>query len=483
MNKATVIKSLIYKFTERFAVKGLGLVISIILARLLAPDLFGQLAILTVFTELSLTLVDGGLSTALVQSRTADDNDYSTVFYITLSLSAVMVTVLYFLAPVIAAYYNSPLLVMPLRFYSLSLFFSAFNSMQVARMQREMRFREMMFCNLAATVIAGTLGISLAFAGFGLWALVGYFFAQIAVSCAAMALTLRWFPHSRFSVDSAKRLYGFGIKMLAASIITTLYNNIRPLIIGKRFSTTSLGYYERGQRFSSTVSMNLDSAVQSVMFPVLARAQDDTEQLRLMLRRTQTMGAFIIFPVMVGMAAVAEPMVRVLLTDKWLPCVVFIQILCLAEAQVPLTSANLVIMKAMGRSDILMRLEVLRRSLMLIVLFISVFAFDSVVAIAIGFLISAWIDAYITSGPVKKLVGYGFSDQMRDLWPCMLSCFVMGTLVYIINLASMPDIAKLLLQAVCGVTVYVVMCRVLCVESFMYILNMLGQKRGKNNVK
>ena len=477
MNKATVIKSLIYKFIERFSVKAIGLVISIILARLLAPEVFGQLALLTVFTDLSLTVVDGGLNSALVQSKEAGERDYSTVFIITLGLSAVMIVLLYFAAPFIADYYKSPALITPLRFYSLSMLFSSFNSIQVARMQREMRFREMMYCSLAATLIAGALGIVLAYKGAGLWALVGYYFSHIVMTCLAMLCVNRWIPHGRFSKDSAKRLYGFGIKMLASSMITTVYNDIRPLIIGKKFSTADLGYYERGQRFSSTVSMNLDTAVQSVMFPVMAQAQDDKKQVRAMLRRAQTMGTFIIFPAMVGMAAVAEPMVRLLLTEKWMPCVIFVQILCIAEMQVPLTSANLVVVKALGRSDILMKQEIMRRTLMIIVLLITVFAFDSVVAIACGFLFSAWLDAFVTSIPVKKLLGYGFADQAKDMRRGALAAAIMGAAVAVLNLLSIPDAAKLAVQIITGAAVYAAACAVLKVESFMYVLNILKRRK------
>ena len=477
MDKATVIKSLIYKFTERFSVKCIGLVISIILARLLAPEVFGQLALLTVFTDLSLTLIDGGLNSALVQSKETYERDYSTVFIITLALSVLMIAVLYFAAPVIASFYKSTALIKPLRFYSLSLLFSAFNSIQVARMQRAMRFREMMYCSLAATITAGTLGILLAYMGAGLWALVGYYFTHIAVNCFAMLFANRWVPHGRFSKDSAKRLYGFGIKMLASSMITTIYNDIRPLIIGKKFSTADLGYYERGQRFSTTVSLNLDTAVQSVMFPVMAQAQDDKKQVRAMLRRAQTMGEFIIFPAMVGMAAVAEPMVRLLLTEKWMPCVIFVQILCVAEMQVPLTSSNLVVVKALGRSDILMKQEILRRTLMIIVLLVTVFAFHSVVAIACGFLFSAWLDAFVTSMPVKKLLGYGFADQAKDMWRSALAAVIMGAVVAALNLLNVPDAAKLIIQIITGAAVYVSACAALKVESFMYILNILKKRK------
>ena len=466
-----------YKFIERFSVKGIGLVISIILARLLAPEVFGQLALLTVFTDLSMTVVDGGLSSALVQSKEAGERDYSTVFIITLALSALMIALLYVAAPYIADYYKSPALITPLRFYSLSMLFSAFNSVQVARMQREMRFREMMYCSLAATLIAGALGIVLAYKGAGLWALVGYYFSHIVMTCLAMLCVNRWIPHGRFSKDSAKRLYGFGIKMLASSMITTVYNDIRPLIIGKKFSTADLGYYERGQRFSSTVSMNLDTAVQSVMFPVMAQAQDDKKQVRAMLRRAQTMGEFVIFPAMVGMSAVAEPMVRLLLTEKWMPCVIFVQVLCIAEMQTPITSANLVAVKALGRSDILMKQELLRRTLMIIVLLITVFVFNSVEAIAYGFLFSAWLDAIITSMPVKQLLDYGFADQAKDMWRCALAAVIMGAAVAALNLLNIPDAAKLAVQIITGAAVYAAVCAVLKVESFMYILNILKKRR------
>lgn len=476
MEKQTIVRSLIYKFTERFAVKGIGFVISIVLARLLAPEVFGQVALLTVFTDLSLTLVDSGLSTALVQTREADERDYSTVFMITLALSVVMITVLQLAAPAIARYYRSAELLRPLRFYAFSLLLSAFNSIQVARMQREMRFREMMFCNLTATVLAGGLGIFLAFRGAGLWALVGYFFAQIAVSSLAMLSVLRWFPRERFSVASAKRLYGFGLKMLAASIVTTVYNNLRPLIIGRRFSTTELGYFNRGQTFASTVSLNLDAAIQSVMFPVLSRSQDAPDALLELLRRTKKLGCFVIFPVMFGMAAAAEPLVRAVLTDKWLPAVPFLVLMSVGEAQVPLTSSNLVALKALGRSDLYAKQELLRRALMLIVLAISVLGFRTVFAIAAGFVFSAWLDALVTSLPLKKLLGYGALDQLRDVWKSLLSALLMAGAVWAFGLLPLPLFAKLPGQIVLGAALYYLINRMLKNESLLYALSMLKKR-------
>jgi len=479
MEKSKIILSLIYKFTERFAVKGLGFIISIVLARLLAPEMFGQVALLTVFTDLSLTVIEGGLSTALVQAKQADDRDYSTVFYITLLLSALMIALLQIAAPHIARYYDSMSLAAPLRFYSFSLLLSSFNSIQVAKLQREMRFKEMMFCNLSATIVSGIIGIAMAYMGFGLWALMIYFFAQIAMSSIAMLFVLRWLPHSPFSMDSARRLYGFGIKMLISSIISTLYNNIRPLIIGRKFSPTALGYYDRGSRFSSTISLNLDAAVQSVMFPVLSKAQDDKLQFKAILRRTKQLSSFVVFPAMLGMAAVAEPMVRLLLNEEWLPCIIFVQILCVAEMQVPITTSNLLALKSLGRSDVYAKQEVLRRILMLIVLAISVLAFDSVEAIAVGFMISAWLDAALTSLPIKKFVAYGIMEQVADLWKTALSAVVMAAAVYAFGLLQIPVFAKLMLQIVLGTVVYILVNMLIKNDSFSYLLNTIRKKRQR----
>ena len=478
MEKGKIIRSLAYKFTERFAVKLIGLVIGIVLARLLTPEILGQVAILEIFVNLSFVLIDDGVNSALVQSKTADERDYVTVFFITAGIVAFAICLLELFAPAIAAYYKSPELVQPLRFYAFSLIFSSFNSIQVARMQREMRFREMMYCNLAATVLAGALGVALAYQGAGLWALVAYHYGQIVVACVATFLVLRWIPRGRFSAESAKRLGGFGLKMLAASLVTNLYNSLRPLIIGRRFSTEDLGYYDRGQKFATTVSMNLDTAIRSVMFPVLSRSQDERAQFLAILRRMKQLGSFVIFPVMFGIAAVAEPLILLLLKEQWLPAVPYLVLLSIAEAQVPLTSANLVALKSLGRSGIYAKQELLRRALMLIVLVISVVAFDSALAIAVSFLISAWIDVWVTSLPIKKLLNYGFLAQLRDVWKSLLTAICMAAAVWALGLLGLPALPLLILQVGLGAAVYLLLNLALKNESLLYLLAAVKNRRA-----
>lgn len=482
MKKSTVIKSLIYKTVERFSVKGLGFIISILLARLLTPEAFGQIAIVNVFVNLSQSIIEGGLSTALVQNKDTDDRDYSTVFYICMAMSVVMTSVVFIAAPFIADYYSSPEILMPLRVYAFSVFFSSYDSILTAKIQREMRFKQMLICSLIATVLSGSLAVALAFSGAGIWTLVVYYFSHTVISSTAMMIAVRWVPKLTFSVKRAKELYGFGWKMLAASMMCSLYYDLRSLIIGKRFSTEDLGYYDRGQQFPFTINFALDASVQSVMFPVLAKAQDNTESAKAIFRKTVSLGNMLVAPAMVGLAAVAEPLIRLLLTDKWLPSVPFMQIICIAQMPNIITSSNLVAIKSAGRSDIYMKLEFIRRALMLFVLALTVLLFDSVIAMAYSYALSAWIDVFIAAIPNKKLANYGIADQLKDSWKIFLAALIMGAVVFGLNYAPLPLLPKLCVQIVSGVVVYIIMCRLLKIESFLYALDMLkGLRRSETS--
>ena len=478
MEKSKVIRSLIYKFTERFAAKFIGFVIGIILARLLVPEIYGQVVLLQTVIDFFLLVIENGVNTSLIQSREVDERDYFTVFVITFALAGATFLVMEAAAPLLADFYHSPAIVKPLRFYAVTLLFGAFNSIQVARMQREMRFREIMFCNLGATVLAGTLGVVMAWRGAGIWALVGYHFAYIVFGTVFTFLVLRWLPRGGFSRESARRLGGFGLRMVAASAVENLYLSLRPLIIGKIFSAAELGYYDRGRNFSYTISINLDAAIRQVMFPVLSRAQDDREQFIAIMRRMSKLGSFVIFPVMVGLAAVAEPLVRLLFTEKWIATAPILMILSLGEAQIPLTSANIIALKSLGRSDIYAKQEVVRRVLMLVMLFVSIIAFDSLEAIAVFYTISAWLDVVVTSLPIKKLLGYGVLDQLRDVWKTGVSAVLMGVLVRALELLPLPTILLLGVQVLCGAAVYVLLNFILKNESLLYILSLIKRRRA-----
>ena len=479
MNKSTIIKSLIFKTVERFSVKGLGFIISILLARMLSPEVFGQIALITVVINLSQSIIEGGLGTALVQNKDVDDRDYSTVFYICMAMSVVIASAVFAGAPLLANYYKSPEMLLPLRVYIFSVFFNSYASILTARMQREMRFKQILYCSLTATCVSGALAVALAFAGAGIWTLVVYYFSHTLINCIAMFAAVRWFPRLTFSVARAKVLYGFGWKLLVSSLLCSLYADLRSLIIGKRFSTEALGYYDRGNQIPFVISSALDSSVQSVMFPVLAKAQDNKREAVGLLRRSLTVSALLILPAMIGLSAVSDTFIRLLLTEKWLPSVVFMEVLCIGHAASALAAPNLVAIKAMGRSDIYMKLEFIRRVIMLAVLVITVLCFDSALAMAYSYVFSAWLDTVICAIPCGRLLGYGVAQQFKDVWKNILAAVLMGVAVWAVGLLTMPLLLKLVVQIAAGVIVYIILCWLLKIDSFRYILDQMKQiKKG-----
>lgn len=478
MDKKKVISSLAYKFIERLSVKGLGLVVSIVLARLLVPEAFGQIAIMTVFINLSQVIVEGGFTTALIQRGDVTERDYSTVFYINFALAVVCFLLLQVTAPFISAYYEQDI-TKPLRVYSFTVFFNAFNALQLARMQKNMHFRKTMVCSLIATIISGVVGIAAAYLNWGLWALIIYYMVHSVIMCITAAFAEKWLPKFEFSLSRAKILFDYGWKMFVSAVLCSLYGDIRSLVIGKQFSSDDLAYYNRGQQFPQVISHTMDSAIQSVMFPTMASVQDEKGKLEKLLRSAVTMGAFVIMPTMFGLAAVSEPVVKLLLTDKWLPCVPYMQWLCVANAALPVLSSNLIAIKACGRSDIYMRLEFIRRVVMLAILVFSLLVFRSVLAIAISFCISYWLDAVLSMMPVKRLLNYGPGKQFADIWKIILSAFIMFVVVQCIAMLPLNSILLLLVQILAGMIVYIGLGFVLKIESLKMLMNLLRKLLGK----
>ncbi len=474
-----VASSLAFKMLEQFSAKGIGLIISIVLARLLSPNDFGQLAILTVFINLSLNLIQTGFGNALVQTKELGKSDYSTAFYINLAISFSMVVVLFFIAPLIGNIYNSDSLVAPLRFYSISLLFGAFNTIQTAKLQREMRFKASLFARLGATILSGGIGIALAYLGYGLWALVIYNFSYILLSSLTMFCVCRWLPKFEFSKERAKVLWGFGWKMLVSSLLCSIYDDIRALIIGKKHTTDALGYYNRGSQFPMVISTTIESGIQSVMFPVLSKIQDQKERLKETLKKSVAMGSLFVFPIMLGLAVVAKPLTVILLTEKWLPSVPYMQLFCFAYMTKSLTTANLTAIKSIGRSDVYMKLEIVRRVIMITILLVTVFAFNSVMAIIISYVISLWLDVIVISVPVKKLLGLGAISQFKLIWKIMISTLIMAVATYVVGLISLPVWLTLIIQIMVGLITYVLCCLLFREKNFFEILGII--KKSINN--
>lgn len=472
MKKNSVGTSLIFKFIERISVKGIGFVISVLLARLLEPKVFGLIAIITAITAISQTFVDSGLSTALVQNKSADDKDYSTVFYLSFTIATLLYIVLFFCAPLISSYYKLEEFTLPFRVLSLTLIIYSYSSVQTAKLTREMQFGKMLICNFIVTIITGTIGVTMALYDFKLWALVIYYLLNSVLTCVAYIFVAKWHPKWVFSVARAKELFNYGYKILVSGLLSAIFSNIRTLIIGKVYSPTDLGYYNRGDQIPSVVSTTLDSVFSSVMLPFYSSLQEDKEQVKSMLRRTITLNSFINFPAMIGLVVVAAPLVELLYTEKWMFCVPYLQILSLANITVSIQSPCLVSIKAVGRSDIYLKLELIRRIVMMGILLLSLY-FHSLLAIAIGWLVSTIIDLAIVMIPVKKLIDYSWLDQFTDVLPTLLISAVMGCIIYCIGFLNLSVPLTLILQIIIGVMVYFMIAWIFKIDSLIYLFRKL----------
>ena len=474
-----VISSLVWKLLERFGVQGVQFILQIILARLLDPEHYGILSLMVIFTNLANIFVQSGFNTALIQNKEVKEEDYSSVFWISLSVSIGLYILLFFTAPWIADFYNMPDIIEPFRVLSLILIPGAFNSVQLAKISREMDFKQVFKSNIIAVLIAGIVGIILAYVGAGIWALVVQSLINIVVACLVMWFTVKWRPKLIYNFTRIKILFSFGWKLLVSALLDTLYQDLSSLIIGKKYDGSTLGYYNRGKQFPQFIINAVNGAVQSVMLPAMSEKQDDKLQVKNLMRTSITMSAYIIFPIMGGLAAVAEPLVELLLTDKWLPCVPYMQIYCFTLAFYPVHSCNLQAINAMGRSDLFLKLEILKKIYGVAILSIAVFCFDSPIAIAMTGIISTLVSWIINASPNKKLISYSYIEQIVDIIPSFFISIAMCVLVLLIGKINLPSLLTMCLQIVFGIIIYIVFSIIFKLRPYLIIITKLLELRKR----
>ena len=473
VNKYRVLSSLIWKLLERTGTQGIQFIVQIVLARLLLPEQYGIIAIVTVFISIARVFVQSGFNTALIQKKDADEVDFSSVFYLSLVVAAILYAIIYFSAPYIASFYMQPQLVQVLRVLSITLFIGAFNSIQNAFVARNMLFKRLFISSLGAVIASGIVGIAIAYRGGGVWALVAQQLTNQLTISFILWFAVKWRPHLIFSFKRIKSLFAFGSKLLASSLIETLYQDLRTLIIGRMYIPAMLGFYNRGQQFPKVIVSNINGSIQSVMLPTLSAHQDDTKRVKELMRRAIKTSSFMIFPMMIGMTVVAEPLVKIVLTDKWLPAVPFLQIFCISYALMPIHTANLQAINAMGRSDIFLRLEVIKKIIGLIILGISLQF--GVYAIALGQVFSGIISTFINAYPNKELLNYSYKEQWLDIMPSLLISIAMGAFVYSFNFIGISAWKILVIQVVTGIIIYIGLAKVFKLESFSYLIATIKQ--------
>ena len=478
--KRTAGRSFLFKLAESVGTQGVSFVVGLVLARLLSPDDYGVLTLLMVFIALSRVFVQNGFNTALVQKLQVDELDLSSTFYLSLGMAGVCYAALWLAAPAIAAGYTQPQLVAQLRTLALVLFPGALNMVQQAVVSRRMAFQKLMVGSITANLISGAAGIGMAVAGLGVWALIGQQMVNQLALCLILLKLVDWRPHWMFSWTRVRSIVSFGWKVLASSLLETLYNSLRPLIIGKRFTEEQLGYYSRGKQFPELLMNTVNGSIQSVMLPLFSGEQERRERLKAMMRRTIMVSAYLVFPLMAGLGLVARPLVSLLLTDKWLPCVPFLWICCADFAFYPVHTSNLQAINAVGRSDVLLKLEIIKKAYGLVILAVSVFCFDSVLVIAAGSVVSTLIATFVNASPNKKLLNYSYWEQVKDLLPSLGMTAVMGAAVWAVGLLPFGNLPMLLAQAAVGVGVYAALSLAIKPEAYVAMLDMLAALRKRN---
>ncbi len=453
---------------ERICAQLVSFGVSIILARLLLPKEYGIIAIVTVFITILNVLVTGGFSTSLVQKKDADDLDFSSVMYFGLVIAIIAYIILYFTSPIINKYYQYDQLTPVLRVMGLQIIIASVKSVYSALLTKRMQFKKFFWATFIGTAISAVVSIFMAYKGFGVWALVAQYLVNNTIDTIILGFVVNWVPKFKVSIERLKGLISFGWKVLVSSLIDTVYNDIRSLIIGVKYSAADLAFFNRGKQFPDLIINNISVSISSAIFPALSEKQDEKEKVRYLTSTTMKMTSYIIMPLMFGLAVIAEPFVKLLLTDKWLPCVPFLRILCFNGALMPLQSANVQAILALGRSDINIKLNILKKGLGL--LFVIVSSQISVIAMAYAGMITGVLCLIINAYPNKDLFGYSFKDQILDILPYVIMSAVMSACVWWIQYLPISPMLQIIMQVAIGGIIYILISFIFKIECFARLL-------------
>ena len=469
VNQKTVTSNLFWRFMERTGAQGVTFIVGIVLARLLEPEMYGTVALITVFTGILQVFVDSGMGNALIQKKDADDLDFSSVFYFYVVMCSVLYLGMFFAAPLIAKFYERPELTPVIRVMSLILIISGVKHIQQTYVSKHLLFKKFFYSTLGGTVCAAVVGIWMAYKGYGVWAIVVQNLVNQTMDTVILWITVKWRPKKCFSFKRLKGLFSYGWKILVSTLIDKVYADIRQLIIGKMYSAESLAFYNKGKTFPSMIVTNINTSIDSVLLPSLSAKQDDKERVRAMTRRSMRISTYIMAPIMMGFAFIATPVIRFVLTPKWLPCVPFLRIFCITLMFYPIHTANLSAVKAMGRSDLFLILEILKKAVGLTALLSTMWF--GVMAMAYSLLFTSVASQIINAWPNKKLLNYGYLDQLKDILPNILLAVFMGACVSFVSYLGLSDIVTLIIQVPLGVIIYLAGSKLFKLDSLDYILN------------
>ncbi|MEI6696956.1 MAG: lipopolysaccharide biosynthesis protein [Bacteroidota bacterium] len=477
--KQKTVSGLLWSFIDNIASLGISFIVGIILARLLSPKEFGLIGMLAIFIAIAQSFIDSGFRQALIRKQNCTQTDYSTVFYFNIVVAILFYFLLFGLARPISNFYNEPILRNLIRVLGLSLIISSFTIIQSTLLTKTINFKLQAKISVISSIISGIISIYMAYKGWGVWSLVTLTIIKYTINSLLLWFWSKWKPIWDFSLQSFKELFSFGSKLLISGLIDTIFRNVYYLVIGKYFAAVELGYYTRADQFQALPSSNLQGIIGRVSYPVLLTLQNDIPRLKEVYKKIIRSTMLISFVLMLGMAAVAKPMILGLIGEKWEPSVIYLQMLCFIGMLYPLHALNLDMLNVQGRSDLFLRLEIIKKLIFIPTIIIGVF-FGIKIMIA-GMFVTSLFAYYLNSYYTGKLIGYSIIEQIKDILPSFMIAFVMAAIVYAESLLlSFPPLLLLIIQLITGIILTVGICEVLHFKDYLYIREIVYEKFQKN---
>lgn len=482
-NKSSIASGLLWAFGERISAQLVSLVVAILLARLLDPEHYALVAVVTIFITIANTFVTSGFGNSLIQKKDADELDFSTTFVFSLGLAVILYGVLFAIAPLVSNFYNDDALTLILRVMSLRIIIASINSIQHAYVSKQMAFRKFFFSTLVGTIFSAIVGIFLAYKGYGVWALVAQYLTNTTIDTIVLSFTSGWIPSFRMSFQRMKRLYSYGWKLLVSDLLGTIYEQLRALVLSKGFLPTELSFYNQGEKYPAIFINNVEASMHKVLFQALSDSQDDFNKIKNITRNTIRMSIFILCPIFFGLAACGDSLIRILLTDKWLPCVPYMQIVCTLYLVHPIFSAHTRVLKAIGKSGKFMFLTIIRYTIGILFLVFSIlyFAephvviFSSVVTMVVITLLCGWIS--------REEISYTLQEQVQDVVPSVFCGLLMFVCVYFFCSCFENVFWTFALQVIVGAISYVLFSFILNREMFQFASNLVNSKMKRMGKK
>ena len=480
-NKA--FSGMIWKFMERICAQVVSLIVSIVLARILMPDDYSIVSIVTIFFTFCNVFISGGLNTALIQKKDADVEDYSTVLHTSMFVALILYMVMFFLAPSIANLYSKQILIPVIRIMSLTFFINAFKSVLSAYTSSNLQFKKFFFSTIVGTIISAFVGIYMAINGYGAWALVAQQMTNSLLDTLILYLTTKYRIIFKVSFKKLKSLFSYGWKIFVSSIISVIYDQINPLIVGVKYTSKDLAYYSKGQSYPGLINSTISDTLQSVLFPIMSKVQDNKEMVLSVTRKYIKVASYVIFPMMIGLFSVSDIFVEVVLTEKWLPIVPYIQIFCFSYMLNIIQVGNLQAIKAIGRSDITLILEIVKKSFYLIIIILFVILSKNPIVLALSSIVCTVFATVVNTYPNRKLLGYKYKYQLNDLLPNLIISVIMGIVVYLIKYIQISKVLILILQVFIGIIVYILLSKFTKNENLYYLIDYVRSYFRKRDAK